>query len=39
MRIAIIAACALLAAGCFSGLKKEVEQPLLYRLDAPKWLN
>lgn len=36
MRIAIIAAAALLAAGCFSGLKKEVEQPLLYRLDAPK---
>ena len=36
MRIAIIAAATLLAAGCFSGLKKEVEQPLLYRLDAPK---
>ena len=36
MRIAIVAAAAVLAAGCFGGLKKEVEQPLLYRIDAPK---
>ncbi|HEY8265663.1 MAG TPA: ABC-type transport auxiliary lipoprotein family protein [Steroidobacteraceae bacterium] len=36
MRIAIIAVAAVLAAGCFGGLKKEVEQPLLYRIDAPK---
>jgi cholesterol transport system auxiliary component len=36
MRIAIVAAAAVLAAGCFGGLKKEVEQPLMYRIDAPR---
>lgn len=35
MRIAIVAFAAL-AAGCLGGLKKEVEQPLLYRIDAPR---
>jgi cholesterol transport system auxiliary component len=36
MRIAIIAAAAVLAAGCFGGLKKQVEQPLMYRIEAPR---
>jgi cholesterol transport system auxiliary component len=36
MKIAIVAAAAVLAAGCFGGLKKEVEQPLLYRIEAPR---
>ena len=36
MRIAIVAAAAALAAGCFGGLKKQVEQPLMYRIEAPR---
>ena len=36
MKIAIVAAAAVLAAGCFGGLKKEVEQPLLCRIEAPR---
>lgn len=36
MRIAILAAAAALAAGCFGGLKEPVPQPLVYRIDAPK---
>lgn len=36
MRIAIVAAAAVLAAGCFGGLKKQVEQPLMYRIEAPR---
>ena len=36
MRIAIVAAAAVLAAGCFGGLKEPVPQPLVYRVDAPK---
>jgi cholesterol transport system auxiliary component len=36
MRIAIIVVAAVLAAGCFGGLKKVVEQPLLYRIEAPR---
>jgi cholesterol transport system auxiliary component len=37
MRTLLAAAAAvLLAAGCFGGLKNEVPQPLIYRVDAPK---
>ena len=36
MKQLIIAAAAALAAGCFGGLKDEVPQPLIYRVDAPK---
>lgn len=36
MRIAIVAAAAALAAGCFGGLKDRVEQPLIYRISAPR---
>jgi cholesterol transport system auxiliary component len=36
MRTLIIATAAALAAGCFGGLKNEVQAPNIYRLDAPK---
>lgn len=36
MRIAMLAAAAALAAGCLGGLKEQVAQPLVYRVDAPK---
>lgn len=36
MRTAIIAAAAVLAAGCFGGLREPVPQPLIYRVDAPR---
>jgi len=36
MRIAILAAAAALAAGCFGSLKEPVPQPLVYRIGAPK---
>ena len=36
MRIVIVAASALLAAGCLGGLKEPVPQPLMYRIDAPR---
>jgi cholesterol transport system auxiliary component len=37
MRTAIIAAAAALAAGCFGGLREPVPQPLIYRVDAPRF--
>ncbi len=36
MRTLVAAAAALLAAGCFGGLKNEAPQPLIYRVDAPR---
>lgn len=36
MRALILATAAALAAGCFGGLKNEVQAPNIYRLDAPK---
>jgi cholesterol transport system auxiliary component len=36
MRIAFVAAAAALAAGCFGGLTERVEQPLMYRINAPR---
>jgi len=36
MRIAIVGAAALLAAGCLGGLKEPVAQPFMYRIDAPR---
>lgn len=36
MKKMIIAAAATLAAGCFGGLKDQVPQPLIYRVDVPK---
>lgn len=36
MRLALLAAAAALAAGCFGGLREPVPQPLIYRVEAPR---